>query len=64
MSEAGRERKKWGFKREVRRRYGKGWEKRRERGRKSETWPRVCLTVTLSKARGAEQPNYDLRPLP
>lgn len=32
--------------------------------KESETWPGVCLAVTLSKARGAEQPNYDLRPVP
>lgn len=32
--------------------------------REGETWQRVCLAVTLSEARGAEQPNYDLRPVP
>lgn len=53
-----------GFKREVRRRYGKWWEKTGGKGEERETWRRVCLTVTLSKARGAEQPNYDLRPIP
>lgn len=34
------------------------------RGRKGESGGAgVCLAVTLSEARGAEQPNYDLRPV-
>lgn len=45
------------------RRDGKRVREDRRKGKK-ETWPGVCLAVTLGKARGAEQPNYNLHPVP